>query len=138
MAKYDAGLRKLNERFKKLPGIARERLMAATKEAADEMANEMRRIAPEDTGKLKESIAVTGPGETTPAHSQPGGSTTVPDGMYYITAGNNGVRYAHLVEWGTEKTEAQPFFFPVIRSMRKKVKSKLRREARKAVKESLQ
>lgn len=137
MAKYDSGLRNLNERFKKLPGIARERLMTATKEAAEEMAAEMRRIAPDDTGKLQESIAVTGPGQSTPAHSQPGGSTVVPEGMYMITAGDNAVRYAHLVEWGTEKAEAQPFFFPVVRTMRKKVKSKLRREARKAVKDSV-
>ncbi|KAB0570584.1 HK97-gp10 family putative phage morphogenesis protein [Brucella pituitosa] len=134
--KYDAQLRNLKDRLARIPEAMRERLMAETETAANEIADQIRNFAPVDDGDLKESITVTGPGHTTPPHSQPGGSQTVPEGVYMITAGNSKVRYAHLVEWGTEKNEAQPFFFPAIRLKRKKTKAALRRAARKALKET--
>jgi HK97 gp10 family phage protein len=71
-------------------------------------------LVPVRTGHLRDSIVVTPPGETTPAYAT-GGSTTVPENKVAISAGNTAVRYAHLVEFGTEKAHAQPFFWPAYR-----------------------
>ena len=75
----------------------------------------MERLAPEDEGDLKASIAVTGPGRQTPAYSQPGGAMTVPENAVAVTVGDVDVRYPHLVEHGTKNAHAQPFFWPAVR-----------------------
>lgn len=62
---------------------AMERVKQAAKEAAmermikgaQEVADAQRQLVPVDEGNLKASITVTMPGQSTPAHSQPGGST---------------------------------------------------------------
>ncbi|MBX5023052.1 HK97 gp10 family phage protein [Rhizobium lentis] len=109
---------------------AMERVKLAAKEAAmkrlikgaNNVADVQRQLAPEDTGALAGSIAVTLPGHTTPPYSQPGGSRVVGENQVVITAGNADVRYAHLVEHGTSQAEAQPFFLPGYRLLQDKVK----------------
>lgn len=123
------------KRLLAIPKEVRESLIKSNMEAAEETASLMRRFVPEDTGALRDSIAVTPGGGTTPAYSQ-GGAHVVPDNQVVITTGNSAVRYGHLVEWGTSDTDAQPFFYPVIRSVMKKMIRKLRASARKAVKEA--
>ena len=97
------------------------------------MARTMRALVPEDTGALKASITVTGPGQATPAYSQPGGAVLVGETQAAVTAGNTDVRYAHLVEYGTRHAAAQPFFWPAERLHRKKATAKIRRAIGKAV-----
>lgn len=106
------GLQSFRDRLLRLPEKVRAAVGPELVAAAEEMAGTMRRIAPEESGDLVASIAVTGPGQSTPAYSQPGGSSVVPDNAAAITAGNSDVRYAHLVEYGTRRTAAQPFFWP--------------------------
>lgn len=107
---------------------------AMTKQAND-MATTMRVLAPVKSGDLKGSIEVTPGGQSTPPYSQPGGSMTVPETAVAITAGNSDVRYAHLVEYGTTKAPAQPFFWPAVRlhgkRARKAIKSAIGRAVRK-------
>lgn len=112
---------------------AMERVKIAAKEAAmqrlikgaQEVADTARQLAPDDPATdapdLKSSIAVTLPGQTTPPHSQPGGSRTAGDSEVLVTAGNSDVRYPHHLEHGTVKMEAQPFFFPAYRLLRDKI-----------------
>jgi HK97 gp10 family phage protein len=59
----------------------------------------------------------------------------VPEGAAAVTAGNSDVRYAHLVEFGTTKAPAQPFFWPAFRSQRKRAETRIKRALSKAVKE---
>ncbi|MBZ9694542.1 HK97-gp10 family putative phage morphogenesis protein [Mesorhizobium sp. CO1-1-9] len=109
---------------------AMERVKLAAKEAAmnrlikgaNDVADVQRRLAPKDTGALAESVAVTLPGHTTPPYSQPGGSRVAGENQVLVTAGDEDVRYAHLVEHGTSKMEAQPFFFTAYRLLRDNVK----------------
>lgn len=136
MARKDGGMGKLQRRFAAIPEAVKKAAMRDTVAAAEDIANRMRALAPVDEGDLKASIAVTPGGERTPAHSQPGGQVIVPENKVMITAGNNAVRYAHLVEWGTENAEAQPFFFPGYRLGKKKAVNKIKRGIRKAVKEA--
>lgn len=108
---------------------AMERVKIAAKEAAmerlikgaQEVAAIQRQLVPVDEGDLRDSITVTEPGQTTPPHSQPGGSRTAGDNEVLVTAGNSDVRYPHHLEHGTVKREAQPFFFPAYRLLRDKI-----------------
>ncbi|WP_262516687.1 HK97-gp10 family putative phage morphogenesis protein [Agrobacterium tumefaciens] len=101
--------------------------------AARRVAVKQRMAAPEDTGDLKRSIAITAPGEATPPYSQPGGDRTANKHEVIITAGNSDIRYAHLVEHGTAETEAQPFFLNTFHQQRAKEQRTIKREAMKAI-----
>ena len=102
---------------------------------AGELAGTMRSLVPVDEGDLRDSITVTGPRAQTPKYSQPGGSMTVPETAAAITVGNSDVRYGHLVEYGTSRAPAQPYFWPAVRMHRKKaqraIKSAIGRAVRK-------
>lgn len=128
---------RLKQRLAKLPKAVKKAAYADMEKAAEDIAKTMRQLAPEDTGDLKDSIVVTPGGQATPAHSQPGGAHVVPENKVAITAGDTLVRYAHLVEYGTEKTEAEPFFWPGFRMSKKKAQNKIRRGIRKAIKETM-
>lgn len=132
----DSGRERLRRRLEAIPAVVRKAVEPALMKSADEMADAMRRFAPRDTGALIDSITVSGPGQTTPAYSQPGGSQTVPENAVAITAGNSEVRYAHLVEYGTAKAHAQPFFWPAYRLLKNRAKRRIRRAVGKAVKEA--
>lgn len=141
--------------FKKLRKSVRD----IDKEAGDaallsgtEMVTQARRYVSRDKGDLEESTVVTPAGQRPPAYSQPGGVSVVPAGAAMVTAGNSKVRYAHLVEYGTSPheqggmfkgtqhpgTEAQPFFWPAYRMMRRRIKSRFSRALSKAIKKAKQ
>ena len=96
----------------------------------------MESLAPEDTGDLKGSIAVTMPNQSTPPYSQPGGSRFVGENEVAITVGNTDVRYPHLVEYGTVHSPAKRFFWPGFRLARKKAENRIKRAIAKAIKEA--
>lgn len=133
----DGGLSRIQRRLNAIPKRLKERMGAVAVEEAGKIAADMKAFAEvsRDTGALIESIAITGPGQVTPPYSQPGGMTKVSDTGAMITAGNEDVRYPHLVEYGTDAVQAQPFFWPAVDLNKRKVSLRLRREARKAVKE---
>lgn len=132
----DGGLRRFQERMRAIPKEVREAVKPAVVKSANEMAGSMRSLAPVDEGDLRDSIEVTGPGERTPAYSQPGGSAVVPENAAAITVGNTDVRYPHLVEYGTTKANAQPFFWPAVRTNKKRATNRIKRAVTKAVKDN--
>lgn len=89
-----------------------------------------------DTGALIDSIAVTGPGQSTPPYSQPGGAKVMGEAEAGITVGNSDVRYPHLVEHGTKDAAAQPFFWPAFRLGRKRAAARIKRAMSKAVRDN--
>lgn len=141
------GKDKLLARLKSLSKTIESDLGMAANEAADEMVVVARRLAPKRTGALAKSIAATYGGQMTPPHSQPGGSTLVPPTAAMVTAGNDEVRYPHLVEFGSAPhpqggwaegtdhpgTAPRPFFFPAYRLIRKRANRKMAKALRKAV-----
>lgn len=145
-----ANLDKLNKRLNAIPKAAKQAMQPALMKAANQMAADMRAAVPVDEGDLKDSIAVTPGGQSTPPYSQPGGQTVVPELTAMVTAGNSAVRYPHLVEFGTAPhenagqfpgtehpgTQAQPFFWPAVRLNKKKATSAIKRAIRKAVKDT--
>lgn len=116
-----------------VPEIERE-MKAAGEKSANELAAKARAWVPVRSGKLRDSIVVTGPGKQTPPYSQPGGSMTVPSTAHAVTVGNTDVRYGHLVEYGAGKAPAQPFFWPAYRLYRRRFTGRFTRAMNKAIK----
>ena len=123
------------DRARKAP---RERIIPVLLKSADELASTQKALAAtsRDTGALINSIEVTRPGHSTPAYSQPGGARVANATEFIVTAGNTDVRYAHLVEFGTANNEAQPFFWPAVRLLRKRLQNRIDRAANKAIKDA--
>lgn len=132
-----------------LPDAARQEIAKAINQSAEEIAAAQRRQAPKRTGALEKSIVVSR-GGAVPKYASVGraGATDKgdPDLTVIVSAGNSQVRYAHLVEFSTAPhtnkglfegsqhpgTKSQPFFFPVYRAYRKRVKSRITRATKKA------
>jgi HK97 gp10 family phage protein len=129
---------RLARRLNAIPSAVKKAVQPALIKSGEELAAAMRSLAPEDTGALKKSITVTPPGHATPAHSQPGGSRVAGENEVLVTAGNDRVRYAHLVEYGTAKAKAHPYFWPAFRLLRKRIQNRTKRAIGKAVREGWQ
>lgn len=121
------------DRVKKAP---RDAVLKALATSAESIASTQRALAPEDTGALRDSIAVTLPGHSTPPYSQPGGNRVAGDNEVIITVGDSDTRYPHLVEYGTAAADAQPFFWPGFRLQRKRAQQRIDRAGRKAVRDA--
>lgn len=132
----DGGLSSFQRRMRAIPVAAREAIRPVLVKQADQMADAMQALAPVDSGDLRDSIAVTGPGQATPPYSQPGGALVVPENAVAITVGNSDVRYPHLVEYGTSHSPAQPFFWPAFRLHRAKAMQAIKRGIGKAIREA--
>jgi HK97 gp10 family phage protein len=142
------GREALARKIRALSDKVRVPVQNAVVQGAEDIADTQRTFVPVDEGDLKASIHVTKPGETTPAHSQPGGSRVAREYEAIVTAGNDRVRYPHLVEFGTKPhpqggmfegtehpgTPAQPYFWPGYRLVRKRVRSRVKRIIGKAIK----
>jgi HK97 gp10 family phage protein len=132
-----AQLARLERRLQAIPKAVREAVKPALEKSGAELVGAMKQLAERsrDTGDLIDSIQMTTAGNSTPPYSQPGGSKVVPENAVLVTAGNSAVRYPHLVEYGTTKTAAQPFFWPAFRLLRKRIQSRIKRSIGKAVRE---
>ncbi|MDH6265642.1 HK97 gp10 family phage protein [Rhizobium sp. SG_E_25_P2] len=119
--------RDLERRLNAVPAQILAALRPALIRSANEVAANARALAPKDTGELVDSIAVTGPGETTPAYAAQGGQRTAGPNQALVTVGDAYVRYAHMLEFGTVKMEAQPFLRPSWRLARTRILNRLTR-----------
>ncbi|MFF0949382.1 HK97-gp10 family putative phage morphogenesis protein [Rhizobium leguminosarum] len=135
MANKD-GLDDLMKAFDRVKKAPRQQITKTLVASANELADAQQHLAPKDTHALANSITVTEPGKLTPAYSQPGGSRVAGETEVIVTAGNSEVRYAHLVEYGTSDTEAQPYFWPALRLLRNRLQQGIDRAGRKAVKDA--
>lgn len=133
-----------------IPEEIRKAMKDAIAAGADEIVGMQRRLAPVKTGALRASIVATF-GGSGPAHaSVGGGGGGDSDLSVRITAGNSGVRYAHLVEFGTAPhvvggiykgalhpgSVAKPFFYPGYRALKRRVKSRITRATKKAIRKA--
>lgn len=132
----DSGLKSTLAAIDRARKAARIAVKPALMKSANEIAAAQSALAPVLTGDLKDSIAVTAPGETTPPYSQPGGSRVAGETEVVVTAGNSDVRYPHLVEYGAAHAEAQPFFWPAYRLLKTRAQRRIKRVTKKAIKEA--
>ncbi|HWL56535.1 MAG TPA: HK97-gp10 family putative phage morphogenesis protein [Paracoccus sp. (in: a-proteobacteria)] len=151
MAKMVQGSEAIIRKMKAMRDAAAPVLRPMLVKAGEEIAADMRALAESSrrTGDLIESIHVTGPGETTPAHSTDGGQRTAGEFEVLVTAGDTDARHAHLVEGGTKPRlhkdgtttgtmPAQPFFNPAWRLNRTRLQARINRLLRKAMREASQ
>ncbi|MCW0235278.1 MAG: HK97 gp10 family phage protein [Ferrovibrio sp.] len=142
-------LAKLDKKLRRLPEAAVTSIRAAMEAGAIEIVAMMKRLAPEDSGDLRDSIGWTWGKKPkyaqaiAVAKSKLGGQLTIT-----IYAGNERVRYAHLVEFATAPhinggmfpgtqhpgTKAQPFFFVSWRALRRPAKTRINKAIRTSVK----
>ncbi|MBD9493195.1 HK97-gp10 family putative phage morphogenesis protein [Ensifer sp. ENS01] len=136
--KSDNGLAETLAAFDRIARAPREAVLPALMKSGHELAAAQKALAEtsRDTGALIDSIEVTAPSQHTPPFSQPGGSRVAGETEVLVTVGNEDVRYAHLVEYGTANAEAQPFFWPALRLLRKRLQNRINRAAKKAVKDA--
>lgn len=130
-----AQLERILKRMEAIPKEVREQVKPALAASGQELARTMRMLAPEDEGDLKRSIAVTMPGDTTPAYSQPGGSRMAGPLEVLVTAGNQDARHSHLLEYGTTKMPAKPYFWASYRLLKRRMRRRIARAIAKAVKD---
>lgn len=118
-----------------IPRAIRKDINPEVQKGAEEIASLQRALAASsrDTGALMDSITVTGAGQTIPPYAHPSKLPPIPDGAAMITVGNSDVRYAHLVEYGTSKTGAQPFFWDGYRLGHQRAVNRIRRAGRKII-----
>ena len=137
-SKNDNGLASTLAAFDRIARAPRKAMRPALVKAGHELADTMQLLAQpsRDTGALMNSIEVTAPGESTPSYSQPGGSRVAGETEVIVTAGNEAVRYPHLVEYGTSEADAQPFFWPAFRLRRQQLLNQIARAAKKAAKDA--
>ena len=143
------GRARLEKRLNAIPKAIKERVKKDMEQIAQEIVDKMKAIVPVKTGALRDSIGWTwgrppkGSTAFAQAKSALGSEMTLT-----IYAGNQAtmvrskegrrpyLQKAWIIEFGTTKNPAYPFFRPVWKLERKKIKTRLRASVRKAVKAS--
>ena len=137
------GLAKLQKKLNAMPQIAKDEIKRALEQSANEIVDMMRNLVPVDSGALRDSIGWTY-GEA-PRGAMTIGSVraseltgdltiTVYAGTRDKKLGEADAYYARWVEFGTQKMQAQPFFYPAYRALRRRAKGRVTRATNKAAK----
>lgn len=134
------GLTEFNRRWSAIPVNVRKAARDTLEQNANEIVADMKRFAPvrdEFGGTLRDSINWTW-------GDAPEGAMVIGTvgGKDYSTlritiyAGGADAFYAVFQEFGTKDMPANPFFYPVWRTRKRRVKSRLTRNINKAIKEA--
>ena len=123
------GLDQLKRKLAALPQQTRRDLREALDKGADELVALQKNLVPIDSGDLRDSIRKEAGNHDLQVRVVAGGETTtkpVREGQ------EQSFDYALGVEFGTSDAEAQPFFFPAYRALRRRIRSRISRATRKA------
>ena len=127
----DSGLQRLLKRLDRMPAKAKAAARASLDKSADEMVAMAQRLAPVDTGALRQSIKKAPGRHELEVVVQAGGSET----MRPMRKGTVLFDYAFSQEFGTMDQPAHPFFWPAYRLIRKTARRRTKRAISKAIKE---
>lgn len=117
-------------RIKRFPALLRHEVRKAVNKNADELSEMIRYAAPEDDGDLKASVRwYENPNIAKISSIVSAGDETNDKSKTF---------YARMVEYGTRFQVAQPFFFPSVRALRRRMRGRITRAARKALKRTKQ
>lgn len=106
--------------LKRIPAQVQAEVAKAVDKSADEMAAAARTLAPEATGELAGTIRVeAGPDNLSRS----------------VVAGDEDAGHGTFVEFGTPTADAEPFFWPAFRLLRKRRDGQINRAVRKALKD---
>jgi len=136
------GRAKFHGKIAKLPKAVSVAVRAAMEEAAGDMVETMKNLVPVNTGALRDSInwcwgdpPKGNSGILSIAAPRSALATGFNANKISIFAGDAKAYYARMVEFGTIKSSAQPFFWPAWRAKKKSVLSRMTRQINKAIKE---
>lgn len=115
---------RLRRRMKAIPVEVRKALKAQNAQNAADLVDTMKGFAPVQEGALVSSIK----------HQDVSDSTQI---SQRVSAGARDAPYASWVEFGTSKNAPAPFFWPAYRLLRRRMKSRMSRAAKKAVQEAV-
>jgi HK97 gp10 family phage protein len=137
-----------------IQGLPRVRMKEALRKSATEISAMQKRLAPVDSGDLRNSIGFTF-GTYTAANANVRGTRSGgggdPDLTVILHAGDAKAFYAAFIEYGVSGPyeiggkfdgathpgfTAQPFFYPAVRVNRRKTLARIRRAGRKALKDA--
>lgn len=113
---------RLRRRLKAIPVEVRKAARAQLKANAEQLVETQKRLAPVDTGELKDSIRQQDTSTSTRISRR-------------VSAGRGGVPYAAWAEFGTTKNSARPFFWPAYRMLRRRFRARMTRATKKAIQE---
>lgn len=123
--------------FRALPKSVRKGTERALLEAGTELAAAIKRRVPVDEGDLRDSVRVK---RGKPARSSKGqivdAAGADADLTIRVIEGDKETGYVYPVEFGAVDRPAQPHFFPTWREKRKRLKAKITRVQRKAIREA--
>ncbi len=151
------GKDRMLKRFAAIQGKPRAAIREALRQGAEELVAMQKRFAPVDSGDLQMSIRYTF-GYYAPDNANVRGVGTSgagdPDLTVHVHAGDAKAWYARIVEFGTRNQRvvdnyfghrgvkvsvgalpANPFFYGPYRVLKKRIKSRVSRATRKAVRE---
>lgn len=118
------GLSDLRSKLWQIDNRVRDAAEQALEDGAEETAKMMRGLVPVDQGDLKRSIRIV-----------KGRNKRGP--FIRIIGGDDKAYYARWVEFGTAANPARPFFFPAWRANRRRVRSRITRQTRKAIRQAI-
>ena len=137
------GLGEWKRKWGSLPGKLRDEIIRTLEQNAEELVAEMKQNAPELSGALRESIGWTwgdAPEGSMAIGTVRGGDETLQITIYAgnektIVTNKSGGKFqlAKLQEFGTKNMAANPFFYPVYRLRKRRLKSRLTRNANKVI-----
>ena len=137
------GLGEWKRKWGSLPGKLRDEIIRTLEQNAEELVAEMKQNAPELSGELRESIGWTwgdAPEGSMAIGTVRGGDETLQITIYAgnektIVKNKSGGKFqlAKLQEFGTKNMAANPFFYPVYRLRKRRLKSRLTRNVNKVI-----
>jgi HK97 gp10 family phage protein len=128
---------RLLERYRAIPIAVRNAIRPAMEKSADELVTAMKALAPVDTGALRNSIGWTwgvAPNGSVALDTVAGDAD---DFRITIYAGSKEAFYARWQEFGTVDQPAHPFFFPAYRLLKQRIKNRIARAVRQAIKDAM-
>lgn len=131
-----SGITQMKAKLARMPVAVQAKAKAAMEKGAEEIVNMMKRLVPVDQGDLRDSIGWTWgaapSGSRVFAKSRP---MQAGDLRLVIYAGSDEAFYARMIEFGTVKMPASPYFFVSYRALKNRVKRRVVVASRAALKE---
>lgn len=119
-----------------MPKLVKQEIRKALEQSAEEIVSLAKSLVPVDKGDLRDSIGWTY-GDAPKGSISLGSvraSELTGDLTITVYAGNSQAFYARWQEFGTQKMQAQPFFYPAYRALRRRAKGRVTRATNKAAK----
>lgn len=124
-------IRALRKKLQAIPKAAREAAMASLVKSGNELVNAQKALVPVKSGALRDSIRAEPHPEDLKIIVAAGGPATTKAAR----SGHGSYDYALAQEFGTVNEDAQPFFYPAWRLIRKRLRNRTKRTISKAVKQ---